>query len=107
MAVKAFIGTSEKRHETHRFMIISFLKRRSVRIFVCSQRKILDIIPSWEYNINREAVYMIKYISAVETAKRRNISRRRTIVLKASGTSAQTVREEIIPDSATVLHHDP
>lgn len=52
---------------------------------------------------------MIKYISAVETAKRRNISRRRTIVLKASGTSAQTVREEIeiIPDSATVLHHDP
>ena len=50
---------------------------------------------------------MIKYISAVETAKRRNISRRRTIVLKASGTSAQTVREEIIPDSATVLHQDP
>ena len=50
---------------------------------------------------------MIKYISAVETAKRRNISRRRTIVLKASDTSAQTFLEEIIPDSATVLHHDP
>ena len=54
-----------------------------------------------------DRLYDFNQTRPTEMAKRRNISRRRTIVLKASGTSAQTVRGKIIPDSATVLHHDP
>ena len=61
------------------------LKNENLYIKTRKQLLPLDIIPCWEYNISTEVMYIMKYISATEAAKRWDLSRRRIIALCHDG----------------------